>query len=195
MSKRLAVALATLCLLVLLIFTAQITFAQRRRVHNRKARPSADRWYTFKGPDGDFTLDFPSSPQRDPDTQGPVTIIRGYSLTTKDGTRFGINFQDIGGDTRSRDDNEFAPEFEEQSTAAARSLGRRVVHVHRLAKNVVEFEYRMTVEETKAEISYLERSIVRRGRVYSVSCGTVVDGREIDRSACRRFFSSLRFLK
>lgn len=195
MSNRLAVALTTLCPLVLLIFTPQLAFAQQRGVQKSKSYPATDRWYTFKGPDGDFTLDFPRSPQRDPDVQGPVTLIRGYSLTTKDGTRFGINFQDIGGDPRSRNGNEYAPDYEEQATAAAREQGRRVVQVHRLAKNVVEFEYRLTVEENNAEISYLERSIMRRGRVYSVSCGTVVDRGEIDRLACQRFFNSIRFLK
>lgn len=195
MSKKLAVALITLCPLVFLIFIAQLTFAQRRGVRSRTSYPVADRWYTFKGPDSDFTLDFPRAPQRDPDVQGPVTLIRGYSLTTKDGTRFSINFQDIGGDPRSRGGNEYALDYEEQATAAAREQGRRVVQVHRLAKNVVEFEYRITVEENNAEISYLERSIMRRGRVYSVSCGTVVDRGEIDRPACRRFFNSMRFLK
>lgn len=195
MSKRLAVAFTTLFPLVLLICTSQLAFAQRRGVQNRKSYPPTDRWHTFKGPDGDFTLDFPFAPQRDPDAQGPVTLIRGYSLTTKDGMRFGINFQDIGGDPRSRGGNEYAPDYEEQTTDAAREQGRRVVQVHRLAKNIVEFEYRLTVEENRSEISYLERSIMRRGRVYSVSCGTVIDGGEIDRRACRRFFNSMRFLK
>jgi hypothetical protein len=70
-----------------------------------------------------------------------------------------------------------------------------VVQVHRLAKNVVETEYRMTVGETKADINYLERTILRRGRVYSLGCGSLVDGGEVDKSVCRRFFNSMRFLR
>ena len=196
MKKRLSVALATLCSLVFLTAAGHLTAAQRQRVHKRNA-PSvvADRWYTFTSPDRDFTLDFPRPPQRQPDSQGPVTLIRGYDVSTEGGMQFSVNFQDTGGDPRSVRNNEFAPDHEETVAAAAREQGRRVVQVHRLAKNVVETEYRMTVGETKADINYLERTILRRGRVYSLGCGSLVDGGEVDKSVCRRFFNSMRFLR
>lgn len=195
MRKRLATMLAMLAFLVFLPSAGHPTTAQRHRVHRRSIKPIAERWHTLTGPDKDFTLDFPRAPKRAQDGQGPVTLIRGYDITTEDGTHFSINFQDIGGNPRSIQNNEFAAEHEEVVAAAAREQGRRVVQVHRLAKNVVEMEYRMMVEETKADIIYLERTILRRGRVYTLACGSVVDGREADKSICRRFFSSMRFLR
>ena len=152
------------------------------------------RWYTFTSPDGDFTLDFPRQPKRQQDGQGPMTLIRGYDVTTDEGLHLSVNFQDIGGDPQSRKNNEFAPDHEEVVTVAAREQGRRVVQVRRLAKNVIETEYRMTVEETGADINYLERSILLRGRVYTLGCGTVADGGDVDKALCRRFFGSMRFL-
>lgn len=168
---------------------------QKRRVRKRRPAPVTERWYTFKGPDGDFTLDFPRAPERLPDGQGPVTIIRHYALTTPDGSHFSVNFQDMGGDPQSRDDNEFAPDQEETVAAAAREDGMRIVQTRRLSKNVIEAEYRLTSPLTGDEIDYLLRTIVRRGRMYSLSCGVVVEGKEIDRSLCGRFFGSLHFLK
>lgn len=197
MSKRLAVTLATLSLLVLLIFTAQITFAQRHRARKRISRPAAEHWYTFTDPDGDFALDFPRPPQRDPDEQGqgPSGPIKAYRVTAPGGTHFSVNFQDVHGDPHSPLNDEFASNQEELSVAAARKQGRRVVWVRRLAKNVIEMELWMTVESTGADINYVEHNVMRRGRVYTLACGSLVDGREVDKATCRRFFNSLRFLR
>jgi len=195
MIRKSIVTLITLCSVMSLSSTGHMTGGQRNRVPKPRVSPAAGRWNTFTSPDRDFTLDFPGTPKRVPDEQGPVTIIRSYGLTTKDGMRFAVNFQDIGGDPQSRQNNEFARDHEELVTAAAREQGRRVVQVHRLAKNVIEIEYRMRSEDSNDDISYVERTILRRGRVYSVSCGSVVGGREVDRSACRRFFNSMRFIK
>jgi hypothetical protein len=124
MKKRLSVALATLCSLVFLTATGHLTAAQRQRVHKRNA-PSvvADRWYTFTSPDRDFTLDFPRAPQRQPDSQGPVTLIRGYDVSTEGGMQFSVNFHDTEGDPRSVRNNKFAPDHEETVAAAAREQG------------------------------------------------------------------------
>jgi hypothetical protein len=171
------------------------TAAQRHRPARRGTQPAADQWYTFTSPDEDFTLDFPLKPEREREDQGPITLIRTYGLNTRDGMRFSVNFQDVGGDPRSRQSNEFAPDHEEVVAAAARKEGRRMVQIHRLAKNIIEMEYRQTLGESGADISYLERAILRRGRVYSLACGTVVDGGEVNKSICRKFFNSMRFLR
>jgi hypothetical protein len=178
-----------------LLSAGHVTAVQRHGVRKRSPTPVAQRWYTFKGSDGDFTLDFPRAPERLPDGQGPVTIIRSYALTTPDGSHFSVNFQDIGGNPQSRDDNEFPPDHEQVVAAGVREDGMRVVQTRRLAKNVVEAEYRVTSPVTGDELDYLLRTILRRGRVYTLSCGVVVAGKEIDRSLCGRFFGSLRFLK
>ena len=193
MRKILAAQLAMLASLVFLPSAGHLTAAQRNPVRRRALQPVAGQWYTFTSPDRDFTLDFPCAPKRGQDRQGLVTMIRTYDVSTEAGMQFSVNFQDIGGDPRSRQNNEFAADHEEIVAAAAREQGRRVVQVHRLAKNVIEMEYLVTVEETKADINYMERTILRRGRVYSLACGSVVGGREMDKSICRKFFSSMRF--
>ncbi|OLE55620.1 MAG: hypothetical protein AUG51_02350 [Acidobacteria bacterium 13_1_20CM_3_53_8] len=196
MKKKLAMAFVTIGFLIFLTSSGHLTTAaQGRQVRRRSAQAVADRWYMFTSPDRDFTLDFPREPKREQDGQGPVTLIRNYALNTRDGMRFSVNFQDIGGDPRSSQNNEFAPDHEELVAAAARKDGRRVVQIHRLAKNVVEMELWQTVGETKADINYLERDVIWRGRVYTLGCGSLVDGRGVDKSICRRFFNSLRFTR
>lgn len=176
-------------------FAMHTMAAQRHRPTRRSTRPAADQWYTFTSPDEDFTLDFPLKPRREREDQGPITLIRTYGLNTKDGMRFSINFQDVGGDPQARRSNEFSPDHEEEIAAVARRDGRRMVQIHRLAKNMIEMEYRMTLAEAGANINYLERTILRRGRVYSLACGSVVDGGDVDKSICRKFFNSMRFLR
>ncbi|MDQ3743233.1 MAG: hypothetical protein M3444_02510 [Acidobacteriota bacterium] len=196
MQKRLAAALITIGAVGLLTSIGHLaTAAQGRQIRRRNTQVIAARWYTFTSPDRDFTLDFPREPKREQDNQGPVTLIRAYGLNTDDGMRFSVNFQDVGGYPRSNRNNEFAPDYEETVAAAARREGRRVVQIHRLAKNVVEMELWQTVEESKANLNYLERDILWRGRVYTLGCGSLVDGREVDKSICRRFFNSMRLAR
>jgi hypothetical protein len=195
MKERLAAALVTLGSLVFLTSAGNLTAAQRHRVHKRSIQPAAERWYTFTGPDRDFSLDFPREPKREQDGEGPVTLIRAYGLTTENGMRFSINFQDVGGDPRSSQNNEWGSDYEEAAAAAARKDKRRVVQVHRLAKNVVEMELWQAVEESNGNMNYMERSVLWHGRVYTLSCGSLINGREVDKSICRRFFNSMRFMR
>jgi hypothetical protein len=181
--------------LVFLPFARHRKAAQRHQAAPPDGQRAANQWYTFTSPDKDFTLGFPLKPQRELEEQGPVTLIRTYGLNTRDGMRFSVNFQDVGGDPRSRQSNEFAPDHEEVVASAARRDGRRMIQIHRLAKNIIEMEYQLTVEETNADINYMERTILRRARVYSLGCGSVVDAREVDKSICRKFFNSMRFLR
>jgi hypothetical protein len=54
-------------------------------------------WYTFIGPDGEFSLAFPAKPERsNSDAEGPVTSIRQYQVSAKAGNHFSINRQDVG---------------------------------------------------------------------------------------------------
>ena len=155
----------------------------------------SSRWYTFTSPDGDFTLEFPGKPSPAEAGEGPVTTIRAYALTTDNGLSFSLNFQDLGGDPRASVNNEWGPEVEELTSAADRRSGVRVVQTHRLAKNIVEAELWQTVAENGANINYLRRSILRRGRVYILACGSAISGRSVDRRICGRFFSSMRFTR
>jgi hypothetical protein len=125
--------------------------------------------------------------------EGPVTDIRTYSLTTVEGTRFSVNFNDIGGDPNSRENNEWAKNSEKEIATADRKAGFRVVQIHRLEKNLIETELLQSVADTGAQINYLRRSILRRARVYTLECGSIINGEAVNKPTCQKFFSSLRF--
>ena len=120
-------------------------------------------------------------------------MMRMYALNTEKGMRFSINFQDLGGDPRSAQNNEWAPYVEQMQTQAARNRGERVVQIHRLTKNVIEMESWQTVPQTGANQNYLNRSIIWRGTVYNLGCGSLVNNEVANKVICRRFFKSIRF--
>jgi hypothetical protein len=152
------------------------------------------RWLTFKGPDGDFTLSFPGRPGPEQQVdQGTITIVRAFGLTIVGGNHYSVNFNDIGGDPNARENNEWAKNTEELLAAADRKAGSRVVQIHRLEKNVIETELLESDPGTGAQINYLRRSILWRARVYTLACGSLLNGERLDQSTCQRFFSSLRF--
>jgi hypothetical protein len=191
---------AALLLVYFLIITAApswIAIAQKRgssRPLNKPSTPSG--WYMFKGPDGDFSLAFPSKPAPyESDVEGPVTTIRHYQLSTKDGKYFSVNIQDMGGDPLSRDANEFDQNNESVVAVAARDRGERVVQVHRLAKNIFEMEVWQPIKDTPNRLHRLDYAILRRGRMYTLGCGSLIDNKEVDRAVCRKFFKSIRFIK
>lgn len=152
------------------------------------------KWFIFTGPDGDFRLEFPAKPSPEAAGQGPVTLIRGFSLTTVDGMSFSVNLQDNGGDPLASHNNEWGSDLEQSMSAADRTDGRRVVQIHRLAKNIVEAEIWQTVAENGANINYLRRSILRKGRVFTLACGSAIDGQRLNKPVCERFFSSMTFI-
>ncbi len=175
------------------------TPAQRGQAGQKKTGPASSRrrvddWVTFRGPDGDFTLKFPEKPKLQEVAPGPATLIRSYAVTTQDGINFSINFHDIGGDPRSRENNEWKRELEEIMAAADRNQNVQIIQTHRLAKNVIEAELLQTVPETGSNINYLRRSIVRRARVYTLACGSMINNKKVDRPLCEKFFNSIRFI-
>jgi hypothetical protein len=152
------------------------------------------RWFTFKGPDGDFTLSFPGRPGPEQQVdQRTITIVRAFGLTTVGGNHYSINFNDIGGDPNARENNEWAKNTEELLAAADRKAGSRVVQIHRLEKNLIETELLESDPGTGAQINYLRRSILRRARVYTLACGSLINGKGLDKSVCQKFFASVRF--
>jgi hypothetical protein len=196
MKKRLVAISVIVISLWSLSAVWQPAVAQEGRRHpGRNKAQAADRWQTFTGPDGDFTLAFPQKPNREPDTQGVVTIIRAYSVTTESGMHFSVNFQDLGGDPRARRNNEYDQSAEEMMADAARDQGQRVVQIHRIARNIIETELWQTLPETGNNINYVTRNIVRRGRVYTLGCGSVINNQEVNKTICQRFFNSVRFTR
>ena len=94
----------------------------------------------------------------------------------------------MGGDPVAPESNEWDRNVEQLASEADRKDGLRVVQTHRIEKNVVETELWQTVPETGANINYLRRSILRRARVYTLACGSVINGKEVDKFICQKFF-------
>ena len=169
------------------------TSAQQKSSSNKHA---AQPWYTFNGPDGEFSLAFPAKPLPfESPVEGPVTVIRHYHLSTSDGKYFSVNFQDIGGDLLSRDANEFGTKDEVLTSDAARQRGESVIQVHRLAKNTIELEVWQPVKDTMERLHRIDHAIVHRARVYTLSCGSLINNKNADKATCQRFFNSIRFRK
>jgi hypothetical protein len=108
---------------------------------------------------------------------------------------FSINFQDLGGDPRTRRNNEYDQTTEEMMADAARERGERVIQIHRLARNMIETELWETEPQTGHHLNYLTRGILHRGRIYTLGCGSVIDNQEVNKTICRRFFNSIRFTR
>lgn len=124
---------------------------------------------------------------------GPFTDIRGYRFTATDGLTLALNFLDIGGDPNAAQNNQWGEELERAMSEADREQGLRVVQMRRLAKNTTEFELWQEVPETKSRINYLRRNVIRRSRVYTLTCGWLIDRKIVDRLICQRFFDSMHF--
>jgi hypothetical protein len=167
------------------------------RQHDSAAvkRSAAGRWYTFTGPEGDFRVDLPGRPLRGEDALGPVTTLRSFELTTDDGMMFTIGLQDAGGDPRSRENNVLLPDFERLTIEQARAEGREVVQTRRLGRSSWEMELRWREPAKGARLNAVIRQTLRRGRLYHLGCASVVDGKDVDRAVCNRFFRSLRFTR
>lgn len=158
-------------------------------------RSAAGRWQTFTGPEGDFRVELPGRPRRGEDAPGPVTPLRSFELTTAGGTMFTIGLQDAGGDPRSRENNVLLPNFERPTIEQARAEGREVVRTRRLGQSSWEMELRWREPAKGARMHAVIRQTLRRGRLYHLGCASVVDGKDVNRAVCNRFFRSLRFTR
>lgn len=158
-------------------------------------RRAAGRWHTFTGPEGDFRVALPGRPRRGEDAPGPVTTVRSFELTTDDGMMFTISLQDAGGDPRSRENNVLLPDFERPTIEQARAEGREVVQTRRLGRSSWEMELRWREPTRGARMHAVIRQTLRRGRLYHLGCASVVDGKDVNRAVCNRFFGSLRFTR
>jgi hypothetical protein len=166
--------------------------------NNPPTRPKLNakpgKWYVFRGPDGDFTLQFPRKPDIQDISEGPITLIRYYGVTTDDGTTFSVNFQDIGGDPRASQNNEWNRDLEENMSIADRAQNRQIVQTHRVGKSIIEAEIWQTVEDTGAHINFLRRSVLYHSRIYTLGCGPVINNKKVDQPLCQSFFNSMRFI-
>lgn len=63
------------------------------------------------------------------------------------------------------------------------------------AKNIFAIEVWQPVKDTPNKLHRLDHAILRRGRLYTLGCGSLIDNKEVDRAVCRKFFKSIRFTK
>lgn len=178
---------------------ALLVYGQNRRSTSTQPKAGgqksrANQWVVFKSPDGEFTLEFPEKPKPQDVSQGPVTLIRGFGVTTADGTNFSINLQDIGGDPLARENNEWGENLEVLVSEADRAQNIRIIRSRRIAPNVLEMELLQEVSETNAQVNYLRRNILHHSRVYTLVCGPVVNNKKVDKPLCERYFNSMRFI-
>lgn len=75
-----------------------------------------------------------------------------------------------------------------------RKSKRRVVHTRRIGKNGFEAEIWDSSSGSGESINYVRQTILRRGRIYTLLCGSETYGRRVEKSTCRQFFDSMHFL-
>jgi len=185
--------LTSALLISLLIFQPSGGIAQKGK-RSKQTRTRADRWYVLVSPDGDFTLSFPDTPNREADAAGPITPITTYGLHTKNRMRFSVNFQGLSANPDPHLANEWNDQYEQRSLANDRENKRRVVHTQRIGKNIFEAEIWDSSSDSGESINYIRQSIIQHARIYTLLCGSEIYGRPVDKSICRRFFNSMHFI-
>ena len=187
--RILTAALLTAAILV----QPSIASAQNRK-SIKQSRAQTDRWYVLVGPDGDFTLSFPEKPNREADETGPDCVFKSYGLYTQNGMRFSVNFSQLPIDPNLPSANQWTDEVERSLLADDRENKRHVVSSRRLGKNTFEAEIWDASNNTGESLNYVRQTIFRRGKVYTLLCGSEILGRRVDKSICRRFFNSMHFI-
>jgi hypothetical protein len=163
------------------------------RTKSVASKLKSSEWPSFRGPDNDFTLEFPSEPKRVEDLQGSVTVLRRYALTTQS-SYFEISIQDTGGVPSSSYANEFSPNFEQTISQMMGEDGIKIVQLRRTTKGSYEMEVLSPTLDRKDYLHGLRRGLIRNGRIYSMACDSLIVGKDADRSICRRFFNSFRIV-
>ncbi len=162
--------------------------------HKSAAAKSKDtERYSFRGPDNDFILNFPAKPERVEDDQGSITVLRRYALTTKS-TYFEVSIQDTGGVPNSSYANEFSPKFEEVMAQMLNEDGIKIVQIRRTTKGSYEMELLSPTLDRKDYLHGFRRGVIRNGRIYSMTCDSLIVSQKTDRNVCRRFFNSFRII-
>ena len=155
--------------------------------------PPLPKWRKFIGPDEDFSLLFPTKPERLRDGQGSATMIRHF-LSASGSYSFSVLIQDFGGDPAARENNAFGPDHEKIIADDKKSSGARIVQMRRIAPNISESEYWDPNDEGTGYQHSFNRSILHRGRFYFLGCGRLIEDLEVDKKVCRMFFNSFKLL-
>lgn len=161
----------------------------------RSPRLISIRWYVFYSPDEDFRIKFPGKPRFEEGVQeeGEIAVRRRYSYY---GNRLwlSISFQDLGFPPDSRQANDLGPHIEQILATRTRERGGKTIRMQRLAKNILEEERWIPSKQSSYYRHVISRIIQRNSRMYTLGCVPLVDGQEIDKRICRRFFNSFQII-
>jgi hypothetical protein len=197
MNKFSRLSLISLLLITVIAAQGQRTSVKSRRLEPRQkgqAIPQApEKWHTFTGPDGDFIILFPAEPKRDKDLPGDVAVLRGYSYYGNS-LWLSVSFEDLGYQTDSRQANDLGPKIDEIMARYTEGRGGKTLRVQRLDKNILEEERVVPSKWSNKERHVISRIIYSNSRLYSLGCVPLVDGQEVDKRTCRRFFNSFRII-
>lgn len=158
---------------------------QHRRAPELKQEAS-EGGYIFAGPDGDFTIRLPSEPKREEDEAGTVGTIRRYSSTTGN-AYFGVAYQDVGPAA-----GRLKTTHEETVSALLQREGNKIVSARRLSSNISQVELWSPSGRPGEMFHRIDRTVVIHDRMYTLGCGSLIAGQEVDKAMCRRFFASFR---
>ena len=167
-----------LCALIILMSLAQVSAAQAR-------------WHKFSAPDGDFTVEFPTTPQHatmDNDFEGSPIEVFYSEMTGKQSLNVAYHDAPRFVDGTSRESLKALVEGCRLSTQETR---HKLLRVRQLPGGVVEcFSTGPSVVDLYPTDHRLERSFVRGRRYYVLSVISWTG--KIDTAMAARFFSSFR---
>lgn len=164
----------------------------------KAAQPSETQWGTITGPYKDFTVDFPSKPKhdefRDKSIAGKVGSLSHMYRADTDTLMLSIGFQELPSIPSNSFPNTLAPTYERKVKAAAKKRGWYIVKIQRLSNSVVETEAWERNATPAGYVHTLERTLVKNGQIYDLQCRANFINYELDRTTCRRFFSSFHII-
>jgi len=183
-----------------LIFTLALVNSTAAQTHDRKvsAAPqitNRNRWYVFNAPDKDFVVEFPTKPKREADDEAPGGTMRSYALYTGS-MLFLLSYIDSDYDPMSREGNQLPLTFRREMLDHARERGWTVIRSELLRKNIYEQESWSPIKEhPNSRLHYVERTIIRYGRQYTLTCASLIPEQKVNQDLCRRFFDSFHVIR
>jgi hypothetical protein len=172
------------------------------QTRSKKSQPSGTtqsankgRWYSLTSPDRDFLIEFPVKPERLGDIEGPSGTGRIFMLVAG-ATAFRLSFTDTGIEPSSHEGNQLPLDFRREMLEHARERGWTVLSSELLRSNVYEQETWSPMKNNPSRsLHHIERSIFRYGRMYALTCSSIIPDLKVDAGVCRRFFGSFRVIR
>lgn len=164
---------------------------QRVRATGRQA---SAKWYTFTGPDGDFTVALPGKPVREPDVYVLGRTVRGYSLV-KDFVHFQILLQDTGLEPNNREGDKLPMAFPESMVKDIEGRRGTIIRAELLRINVHELEAWVPFKNHPGQnLHFISRFIARNGQLYNLTCTSLIPDQKLDARGYHRFFESFQVI-